>query len=67
VVVTGHLHVRRTDWKDGTRFEEVSLGYPRQWEAAREHGNGINEMLRVILPESEAPARQAHTMWRRYG
>ena len=31
VVVSGHLHVRRTDWIDGVRFEEVSLGYPRQW------------------------------------
>ena len=31
VVVTGHLHTRRTDWIDGSRFEEVSLGYPGQW------------------------------------
>ncbi len=31
VVVTGHQHVPRTDWRDGTRFEEVSLGYPREW------------------------------------
>lgn len=30
VVVSGHLHIRRTDWKDGTRFEECSFGYPRQ-------------------------------------
>ncbi len=26
VVVSGHLHTRRTDWIDGVRFEEVSLG-----------------------------------------
>ena len=32
VAVSGHLHVRRTDWRDGTRFEEVSLGYARQWD-----------------------------------
>lgn len=46
VVVSGHLHVRRTDWRDGTRFEEVSLGYPRQWDAA----HGLLPYLREILP-----------------
>jgi len=35
VVVTGHQHVPRTDWRDGTRFEEVSLGYPREWRQHR--------------------------------
>jgi len=32
VAVSGHLHTRRTDWRDGTRFEEVSLGYARRRE-----------------------------------
>ena len=27
-VVYGHLHIPRTTWEDGVRFEEVSLGYP---------------------------------------
>ena len=45
-VVSGHLHTRRTDWIDGTRFEEVSLGYPRQWD----HGRGVEGYLREILP-----------------
>lgn len=67
VVVTGHLHVRRTDWKDGTRFEEVSLGYPRQWQGAKDRGKGINEMLRNILPDPEDVSPQADTLWRRYG
>ena len=31
VVVTGHLHVRRTDWIDGVRFEESSLGKSSFW------------------------------------
>lgn len=44
-VVSGHLHTRRTDMRDGTRFEEVSLGYPRQWE----HGRGIAGYLREIV------------------
>jgi len=31
VVVYGHLHIPRTMTIDGVRFEEVSLGYPREW------------------------------------
>ncbi|NBE97610.1 metallophosphoesterase [Nonomuraea sp. KC401] len=30
-VVYGHLHIPRTTWHNGVRFEEVSLGYPREW------------------------------------
>ena len=30
-VVYGHLHIPRTTWYDGVRFEEVSLGYPGEW------------------------------------
>jgi 3',5'-cyclic AMP phosphodiesterase CpdA len=29
--VYGHLHIPRTTWHDGVRFEEVSIGYPREW------------------------------------
>lgn len=29
-VVYGHLHIPRTSWQDGIRFEEVSIGYPRE-------------------------------------
>ncbi|MDR3537689.1 MAG: metallophosphoesterase [Acetobacteraceae bacterium] len=46
VAVSGHLHVRRTDWRDGTRFEEVSLGYPKQWDPAK----GVSGYLREIMP-----------------
>jgi predicted phosphodiesterase len=46
VVVHGHQHVRHTYWRDGVRFEEVSLGYPRQWDQKR----GIGAYLREILP-----------------
>jgi 3',5'-cyclic AMP phosphodiesterase CpdA len=31
-VVYGHLHIPRTIWHDGIRHEEVSLGYPREWQ-----------------------------------
>jgi predicted phosphodiesterase len=46
VVVSGHLHIRTTQWRDGVRFEEVSLGYPRHWSQER----GIESYLRTILP-----------------
>jgi 3',5'-cyclic AMP phosphodiesterase CpdA len=31
-VVYGHLHIPRTIHRDGVVFEEVSLGYPREWQ-----------------------------------
>ncbi len=30
--VYGHLHIPRTTHHDGVRFEEVSVGYPREWQ-----------------------------------
>ncbi|MFD4294954.1 metallophosphoesterase family protein [Rhodococcus sp. NPDC058505] len=47
--VYGHLHIPRTTWYDGVRFEEVSLGYPREWQR-----RGLPEkLLRQILPVPE--------------
>lgn len=59
-VVYGHLHIPRTTWYDGVRFEEVSLGYPREWRR-RGHPRGL---LRQILPypgppEQPVPAEQS--------
>jgi 3',5'-cyclic AMP phosphodiesterase CpdA len=51
VVVSGHLHIPRTDWIDGVRFEEVSFGYPSQ----RALGPGMDRYLRQILPEPRSP------------
>lgn len=34
-VVYGHLHLRSTKRRDSVTFEEVSLGYPRQWDPSR--------------------------------
>ncbi|MEU1042780.1 metallophosphoesterase family protein [Streptomyces sp. NPDC005551] len=31
VMVYGHLHIPRTTYHQGVRFEEVSVGYPREW------------------------------------
>ena len=33
--VYGHLHIPRTASYDGVRFEEVSVGYPREWQRGR--------------------------------
>lgn len=65
VVVTGHLHVRRTDWIDGVRFEECSLGYPRQWKDAKEAGKTVGDMMREILPGPKETS--SSTIWRRFG
>lgn len=46
VVVYGHIHNRSTKFLDGVRFEEVSLGYPRDWHETR----GLGFYLREILP-----------------
>lgn len=45
-VVYGHLHIPRTTRYDGVRFEEVSIGYPREWKRPRHPEVG----LRSILP-----------------
>jgi 3',5'-cyclic AMP phosphodiesterase CpdA len=45
-VVYGQLHIPRTTWHDGVRFDEVSLGYPREW-TRRSRGPVL---LRQIIP-----------------
>lgn len=62
VVVTGHLHMRATDYIDGVRFEEVSLGYPRHWKPSV----GLAQMLRPILPQPTPQHVNAGPFWRRY-
>ncbi|NUO58512.1 MAG: metallophosphoesterase [Hamadaea sp.] len=50
-VVYGHLHIPRRDLFDGVPFEEVSLGYPREWQVrGLPHG-----LLRDVL--APHPAR----------
>ena len=45
VVVYGHLHIPRTTYYDGVRFEEVSVGYPREWSR-----RGKSPTPRKVLP-----------------
>jgi predicted phosphodiesterase len=51
VVVSGHLHIPCTRMIDDVRFEEVSLGYPQQWQMRKERrGWSLADHLRQILP-----------------
>ena len=53
-VISGHLHMRTTLVRHGVRYDEVSLGYPRDWR--QEHGLAF--YLREILPgDSDASRR----------
>ena len=58
-VVYGHLHIPRTTWEDGVRFEEVSIGYPREW---RRHGlrRGV---LRDVLPTPAPEVEPDSPVW----
>jgi predicted phosphodiesterase len=46
VAVYGHLHIPRTTQYDGVRFQEVSLGYPREWQPRR--GDNPEPMSAVL-------------------
>jgi hypothetical protein len=45
VAVYGHLHIPRTTTYEGVRFEEVSLGYPREW---KRRGMPPSPMRRIL-------------------
>ncbi|WP_433112226.1 metallophosphoesterase family protein [Micromonospora sp. CA-246542] len=56
-MVYGHLHIPRTTFYDGVRFEEVSLGYPREW---RRRGPTPNP-VRTINPADDVRRRESVT------
>jgi 3',5'-cyclic AMP phosphodiesterase CpdA len=45
-MVYGHLHIPRTTRHDGVRFDEVSLGYPREWKPRGLTGARLVDVLR---------------------
>jgi 3',5'-cyclic AMP phosphodiesterase CpdA len=45
--VYGHLHIPRTTRYDDVRFEEVSVGYPREWKKYGRTGNWLRQILPV--------------------
>jgi Calcineurin-like phosphoesterase len=50
--VYGHLHIPGTTVSDGVRFEEVSMGYPREWHRRQ----GRSTYLRQVLPYGDIRA-----------
>ena len=50
--VYGHLHIPRTTCHEGVRFEEVSLGYPREW---RSRSTAPGQPRRILPPPAEHP------------
>lgn len=60
VLVSGHLHLRSTLTRDGIRCEEVSLGYPREWNRER----SFDSFLREILPASHPDPDYLANRWR---
>jgi 3',5'-cyclic AMP phosphodiesterase CpdA len=44
-VVYGHLHIPRVTWHDGVRFEEVSVGYPREWRRRGTQPGTVKQIL----------------------
>ncbi|AVT37055.1 metallophosphoesterase [Plantactinospora sp. BB1] len=53
-VVYGHLHIPRANWFDGVRFDEVSLGYPREWQRRPRPPRGPRPILPVDRAERDA-------------
>ena len=46
-VVYGHLHIPRTTYHGGVRFEEVSVGYPREWKRRKAQAGQLRQILPV--------------------
>lgn len=61
VVIYGHLHIRGRYERDGVRFEEVSVGYPQNWDQTL----GIEPYLRQILPHPPPDDRPSPVLRRR--
>ncbi|WP_380283412.1 metallophosphoesterase family protein [Kitasatospora purpeofusca] len=57
-VVYGHLHIPRTTWYDGVRFEEVSVGYPREWSRP---GHPRTVPRRILPGPASAPVTTSAT------
>ncbi|MFJ3652981.1 metallophosphoesterase family protein [Streptomyces nigra] len=54
-MVYGHLHIPRTTWHEGVRFEEVSVGYPREWRRRPEPPGRLRRVLPA--PDGEGTVR----------
>ncbi|KUJ36033.1 metallophosphoesterase [Streptomyces sp. NPDC093228] len=50
-MVYGHLHIPRTTHHEGVRFEEVSVGYPREWGPRPEPPGRLRRILPMEVRE----------------
>ncbi|MDT0442024.1 metallophosphoesterase family protein [Streptomyces johnsoniae] len=44
-VVYGHLHIPRLIWHDGVPHQEVSLGYPREWQQRQQSPGRLVQIM----------------------
>ena len=51
VAVYGHLHIPVSHQVDGVQFEEVSLGYPREWQARPQQPPNPVRRIEPVDPE----------------
>lgn len=58
-VVYGHLHIPRTSWQDGVRFEEVSLGYPKELDQNPQRPRALRQILPAGGPCCQASSTTA--------
>ena len=58
-----YLEEITTLWRHGVRYEEVSLGYPRDWRQERDIDWYLRQILPALRPEEERfiPARDPFT------
>lgn len=49
LVLSGHLHMPSTQYRNGVRFEEVSFGYPREWTGV----SNANQRMRQVMPAAD--------------
>jgi 3',5'-cyclic AMP phosphodiesterase CpdA len=56
-MVYGHLHIPRSTRYDGVPFEEVSLGYPREWKPRTNPPGQLREILPALTRLAEPPTQ----------
>ena len=59
-VVYGHLHIPRTMFQDGVRFEEVSLGYPYEQDR---HPERPRQLIQILPPRPCQDSRATTRRW----
>jgi hypothetical protein len=60
-VVYEHLHIPGTTWQDGVRFEEVSLGCPREPERRPDRPRALRQILPAVAMPGQAGSATAVT------